>query len=552
LDASGNLWIFAGSAYDSNGVLGLTNDVWKFTPSNSQWAWIAGSNQAEHLDPQAGVYGTKGVGSTANSPGPRHVPVMWYDNSSGKLWMHGGWGYTKSTSPVTSYLGDLWSLDPSNLNWTWVNGPSDIGWDNTTGTLGVASATNFPGARYGAVTLRDGSGNLWLFGGYGVSPQGGLGDMSDLWKYNPTTSQWTWMSGPDYPDQAGVYGTKGTGSTNNYPGGRKFSIGWIDGSGIIWLFGGAGNDYVPNYGDLNDLWKFNPSNSQWTWVAGAKTVSVKGTYGTKGTGSTGNIPGGREKATAWIDSSGNFWLFGGYGWDGAATAVQGYLSDLWEFAPGTSQWTWVSGSKNANSYPTWGTKGVANTANIPGSRSDATSAVDSSGNFWIYSGYGLYSAGVDSNFGDLWKYDPAGGTWTWVSGFNTNSQNGTYGTKGVASTANVPGTRNVPRMVMDSSGKLWMFGGWGLDSAGSDGYLNDLWKYDPAGNTWTWMTGSNVIAQPGVYGNMGAASANNSPGARQYDNVWIDSSNNIWMYGGHGFDSTSTRGLLYDLWKYKP
>jgi len=31
----------------------------------------------------------------------------------------------------------------------------------------------------------------------------------------------------------------------------------------------------------------------------------------------------------------------------------------------------------------------------------------------------------------------------------------------------------------DASGNFWLFGGNGFDSAGTQGYLNDLWKYEP-------------------------------------------------------------------------
>jgi hypothetical protein len=41
-------------------------------------------------------------------------------------------------------------------------------------------------------------------------------------------------------------------------------------------------------------------------------------------------PGG--KAVAWTDSSGNFWLFGGDGYDSAAVS-DGLLNDLWRYQP---------------------------------------------------------------------------------------------------------------------------------------------------------------------------------------------------------------------------
>lgn len=69
--------------------------------------------------------------------------------------------------------------------------------------------------------------------------------------------------------------------------------------------------------------------------------------------------------------------------------------------------------------------------------------------------------------------------WTWVSGANTRDQSGTYGTKGLPHPDNIPGARSDSISWLDSSGNFWLFGGYGSDSAGSSGWLNDLWKYTP-------------------------------------------------------------------------
>ena len=65
----------------------------------------------------------------------------------------------------------------------------------------------------------------------------------------------------------------------------------------------------------------------------------------------------------------------------------------------------------------------------------------------------------------------------------------------------------------DAAGNVWLFGGLGYDSAGTLGYLNDLWKY--SAGQWTWMGGSNVGNQEGTYGTQGTAAAGNVPGARE-------------------------------------
>jgi hypothetical protein len=156
-------------------------------------------------------------------------------------------------------------------------------------------------------------------------------------------NEWTWMAGGSTDDQPGVYGTLGAAASTNIPGGRYFPAIATDSNGHLWLFGGDG---VGGY--LNDLWEFNPSTNQWAWMGGNSTVSCatlcgnSGVYGTLNTPAAGNVPGSRQEAASWIDQSGNFWLFGGQGFD--ANGTLGYLNDLWEFNPSTKQWAWVSGN----------------------------------------------------------------------------------------------------------------------------------------------------------------------------------------------------------------
>ena len=74
---------------------------------------------------------------------------------------------------------------------------------------------------------------------------------------------------------------------------------------------------------------------------------------------------------------------------------------------------------------------------------------------------------------------PTYDTWSWVSGSNTVNQSGTYGTKGVAHSANIPGARYDSVSWIVASGNLWLFGGYGFDSTGNSGRLNDLWRCSP-------------------------------------------------------------------------
>ena len=348
-------------------------------------------------------------------------------------------------------------------SWIWISGSNVVDQVGVYGTKGVPSASSAPGARDAAVSWTDGSGNLWLFGGYGYdSGSASTGCLSDLWKFDGT--EWTWISGSNTMNQVGAYGTKGLSNASNVPGGRYGSVSWRDSSGNLWLFGGYGFD-TASVGYLNDLWKFD--GAQWTWVSGSNIVDQKGTYGTKGVTSARNVPGARYAAVSWIDSSGHIWLFGG---NGSAGSIGG-LNDLWKF--NGAQWTWVSGSSTANQASSYGARGITSANNVPGARYDAISWIDASGNFWLFGGK-VASSG--SYLNDLWKFN--GAQWTWVSGSNTDSQVGTYGTKDVPDESNVPGARQGAASWIDGLGNLWLFGGYGFDTA-SSARLNDLWRVMP-------------------------------------------------------------------------
>jgi hypothetical protein len=124
---------------------------------------------------------------------------------------------------------------------------------------------------------------------------------------------------------------------------------------------------------------------------------------------------------------------------------------------------------------------------------------DSSGNLWLFGGHSEDSTSSIRELNDLWKFD--GTNWTWVSGSETFSALGVYGTNGTASPTNVPGARDAGVSWIDSSGNLWLFGGSGLDSAGTNDLLNDLWKVD--GTNWTWVSGSSFAKQTGISGARG-------------------------------------------------
>jgi beta-lactam-binding protein with PASTA domain/N-acetylneuraminic acid mutarotase len=359
-------------------------------------------------------------------------------------------------------------------------------------------------------------------------------------------AQWAWISGDDSALQT-VYGNLGQAAAANSPGGRSHAASSVDAAGNLWLFGGGYSDNSL----ANDLWMYNPNTGQWTWVAGSSVSKAAGVYGTKGLAATANVPGARYGAVSWTDTAGNFWLFGGQGYD--STGTQSWLNDLWKFNSATSQWIWVSGSSLGYASGVYGTAGVGAANNQPGARLQAFGWIDSANNLWLAGGAGMNASGHQTTLNDLWKFDVGAGRWTWINGSQVGAVAGVYGTQSVPNAANCPGVRQSAATWTDGAGQMWLFGGYGMDASGTFDALSDLWRYSPASGLWTWIGGSTSTDALGIYGVAGVAAATNSPGARFAATSWIDANGAFWVLGGEGYDSTNNvSNIQNDIWKYDP
>jgi len=430
------------------------------------------------------------------------------------------------------------SVDCGHGEWAWMGGSTSYNQPGTYGTLGVAAANNIPGTRMSAARWVDKQGILYLFGGVGLDSVGAEGQLSDLWTFS--NNQWTWIGGSDLVYQAGIYGMKGIASATGWPGARGDALTWEDAGGTFWLFGGFGFDSTGTRGYLNDLWKY--SGGAWTWVSGSQLVNQSGSYGTLGTASVSNVPGGRYYSSAWLGKDGSFWLYGGAGFD--STGQVGYMSDLWRYSGG--EWTWVAGPTLWGQNAVYGTQGAARAGNTPGDRHGEATWTDSSGDLWLF-------AGLNPNTGaflnDIWKF--SNGQWTWEAGSPSGGQQGVYGTQGVAAVGNSPGGRLSPVAWQDVSGNVWIFGGFGLDSTGQTlNYVSDLWKY--SGGEWTWKGGPMLAAQPPVFGTQGVSAPSNVPGPRYEAVGWVDANQNFWLFSGYYSPDPLHTYYYNDVWKLLP
>ncbi len=279
----------------------------------------------------------------------------------------------------------------------------------------------------------------------------------------------------------------------------------------------------------------------WAWMGGPQTINDVGNYGTMGIPAPTNMPPAMHMPTTWTDDSGNFWLFGGL-----SGVFAGY-SAMWRYEPTQNVWTWMKGSSNYHEPGVYGVMGVGDPNNIPGSRSwGVPHWVDNNGDLWLFGGFGFGAFGGNGTLNDLWKFNVASNEWTWVKGPQNVNVPGSYGSLGVSSPTNLPPGRSGTNVTwVDDNNNLWLFGGLKGQSC-----LNDVWRYNPVTNEWTWMAGSSTLNVLPVYGIQGQAAPTNNPGSRGgCYGAWKDCAGKFWMFGG----STLPTGNTYnDLWKFDP
>ncbi|MDH5379922.1 MAG: T9SS type A sorting domain-containing protein [Cyclobacteriaceae bacterium] len=532
-DANGNLWLFGGHVVRGWLIYPL-NDLWKFDIQKKEWAWMGG-------DVDGYLYGYQ----TENWPGSNEQASTWRDSNE-NIWMFGGYNNSGKI------LNSVWKYNIPTGQWSLeFNSPENI--KSINHIKGQESPENIPGVRSYALGAADSEGNLIVFGGKygsiaGIVPMVYYKNIiyNELWKYNINTGLWNWLSGSAEIEQKGVYGLKGTESPTNMPGARRNAITFTDKKGNYWLFGGKGWDSNNNEGYLNDLWKYDITSKNWTWIAGSEYAEDNGIMGTKGVPSASNTPGRRAFSATWFDSEGNFWLYGGKSYQRSG------MSDMWKFDLTTYQWTWINGADDHDQIveAVRSEMGVADPNNHPGSRSGMMSWVGSDNNFYFFGG-GSYS----SLYSDIWRFSPATGLWTWVSGSDASNEESYVGTKGITSELNTPGGRYSAAYWTDKNGDLWLLGGHNtIYGFKSPNIINDLWRYDISLNQWAWEGGYN----PGVYGTRGKYNPDNWPAARGIPHFWKDSKGDFWLFGGGDLRFTFINGtfpreptnLRNDLWTF--
>ncbi len=250
----------------------LFNDVWEYDPATNNWRWIKGNKSG--LDLQ-GIYGTKGVAASANTPGARKSSFTWTNN--GKAYIFGGNGWYASGGQTT--LSDLWEYDVLTNNWRWISGSNadNTQADGVLGVKGIPATTNFVGAREQGSSFFSNN-KLFILGGYGkISSSYNTRD--DIWEYDLSTNLWTWLKGSSTGGTSGVYGTQGVSDPNNNPAASTLHLGWY-----------ANSKYYMMESEINTLWRYVPTCTQ--------VISISsGNWNNVNTWACGRIPTTNDEVT---------------------------------------------------------------------------------------------------------------------------------------------------------------------------------------------------------------------------------------------------------------
>lgn len=347
---------------------------------------------------------------------------------------------------------------------------------------------------------------------------------------------WTWVKGSSRLQDLGSTGTMGVTDSISYPPGKYEAGSWTDLDGNFWIFGGL--DTLQN--ETNDLWKYDPTANTWTWVSGSIAFSAHGVYGIQGVPGPNNIPGARGWGMrTWTDQQGHLWLHGGYGYSDWG---YGGLDDVWMYDIPTNQWTWMAGTTFVGGSTRCDTVQVASIYNTPGARDECNSTwLGTDSTLWMYGGQSrppaYYGTPVNN---DVWKFDIKTNLWICMNAGGSPS----FGSLNVPSASNMPPQSTSYTHWYDGR-NLYIFAGGDLSN---NFYYNDVWKYDPIANLWTWVGGDNNYNNNGLYTQMCSPGRSARPGSRIENRTAQMSgcTDVFWTFGG--FDAQSA--AFNDLWSF--
>ncbi|MFN9320800.1 MAG: kelch repeat-containing protein, partial [Chitinophagales bacterium] len=390
-DNDNNLWLIQ---KDSFGLPDLSLMVWKYNMTTNHWTWMTGYDSFKIKS----TYSSSVINDYKSSlfganPSNIKLSINWVDNS-GNYWFVSN-DYTTNHYYLTKFNIQTLEFEIKDYR------PNNYSFK---GPQGQALAANFPDVIESTYWVK--GSDVYVYGGYNRDRDS---VSQEMWKYSMATNLWTWLRGEKMIESKSVYGTKGIATSDNQPHTRENSTkNWVIGS-KLYLFGGNVKFSMPN-----DLWEYDITTNQWTWLHGDSLPSEKGVYPSGHCIEDPRIhPSGRIFYTSPIQSKlcdKVFWLYSGTAKNSATS------EELWMYKPEENKWLWVSGTKDTVYTMTtkytdysYGQREKPALTNKPGVYAPLAFQ-DKNGSIFTYGGFPIGPSFGNSRFhfyrNEMWRYDP--------------------------------------------------------------------------------------------------------------------------------------------------
>lgn len=552
-DKSGRLWLLGGKSSDTPAM----NDLWKW--EGGQWTLVT-----KNTEPNPPIPRRRSGLEKDSSPAFRTGAIAWVDSAQ-TLWLFGGIG--ASIHGPEEDLRELWKFEQGK----WIferdfSSPRQIksretriaDWKRKQTSVAFsridAAISEFAGDVGRPPTQEEGldalfskpQGSINWRGPYLPSEELKYGFYNDKIQYsNVQNTVEVASAGVDgrfgTSDDlrrlwiSAVYPALGKSSAHSFPGFREGAALWTNGK-ESWLFGGVCFENKRQH-ISNDLWKWD--GKSWTWLAGRKCGQPADKDASI---SAQKEPSPRIFTTTWIGKDGHLWMFGGFSINRLYDSSQNRTNELWKW-DGRS-WTLVLSDTARKVGKISAVKSAPSSVIMPTPRSGATAWVDAVGDVWLYGGEN--GAQINPTINELWKWN--GADWKIVFASNEKTCDGTA----------QPAPRQRPSIWTDAKGQFFLFGGkMDCNSRNYHGQnvLNDLWQWN--GQTWILLSGVPNRTKASHFGRRGTASAHNHPPERYGASSWLDSENNLFLFGGsknkdgtRGIDNLANEVRVSDLWRW--
>lgn len=565
-------WVIAGAIINDI----PQNDVWSSTNGADWLEATNGGTYTSQFDPMGAAFNNEMWLFSGHFAGNLPFAEAWH-SPDGVTWTAANSSIprgVRSGGSCAVFNNRLWLI--AGGDWPSKNPTNDV-WASADGAVWtcMTPAAGFS-RRYGQSTLVFDN-KLWVIGGYGGAMKNDVWSSADGVTWNLVTNEAAfpareghssvvfdnkmWVIGGNRGNQNMLNdawyssdGVQWVQATPNAAFSRRANHASLVFDNKIWVIGGLSYGYSSTQ-YLGDVWS-SPDGVTWTQATSAAAFGPRADHAGLVFNNTIWVLGG-------ANSPGNdAWYSYQIPSPPTPTPTATPPPTATPTPTPTPLWIWAGGSSLENQSSIHGPSGTADPAYVPGGRYGVASSTDPSGRAWLFGGLSqvltAHEERVEYYLNELWRFDPATGTWIWLRGSSELWPTGEYGEIGIESPGNTPGGRLGSSLWSDSAGQLWLFGGQGFDNWGSpdgwspSGYLNDLWRYNPATNNWTWMKGSDTANQGGIYGTQGAEGPANTPGARNYATSWTDSSGRFWLFGGGMLNSQYYWGAYHDLWRFDP